>query len=351
MTQSIVQVVSDIRFQSHRGPKGHPERPERLAALGEIIDDFSDRIALAAPRPAEPEEILRVHEQRLYDELESTSGRALGKIDADTYFSAQSFDVARLAAGSCIDLCAKVLGGNAKSGLAAVRPPGHHAEADRSMGFCLFNNVAIAVRALQSGGGSPRILIFDWDVHHGNGTQHIFESDPDVLYLSTHQFPFYPGTGDFSEAGTHRGLGSTINVPMPAGCGDQEFIGVLQRIVVPAALAFEPDLILISCGFDAHRDDPLASMELSRSGYHAMSVIMRNLAETLCGGRIVFVLEGGYSLDGVRDGAQAVLDALTNPLPAHPHPAVELEPGSMLKGIIDRVAEVHGRRIEGLGAA
>ena len=351
MTDPIVQVISDIRFQGHRGPDGHPERPERLIAVGEIIDHYGDRITLAAPRLAEADEILRVHDQRLFDTLESTSGQALGKIDADTYFSPLSYDVARLAAGSCDDLCSNVLGGRTNSGLAAVRPPGHHAEADRSMGFCLFNNIAIATRALQSGGGSPRILIYDWDVHHGNGTQHIFESDPNVLYLSTHQFPFYPGTGDFAEAGSDRGLGATINIPMPAGCGDQEFIGVLQRIVVPAAIAFEPDLILISCGFDAHRDDPLASMELSQRGYRAMSMIMRSLAETLCGGRIVFVLEGGYSLDGVREGTEAVLDTLTNALPGQPHPSVELEPGSMLKGIVDRVVEVHGRRIEGLGAA
>ena len=230
------------------------------------------------------------------------------------------------------------------------------------MGFCLFNNVAIATRALQSGGGSPRILIYDWDVHHGNGTQHIFESDPDVLYLSTHQFPFYPGTGDFSEAGTHRGLGSTINIPMPAGCGDEELIGVLQRIVIPAAIAFEPDLILISCGFDAHRDDPLASMELSQNGYRTMSRIMRSLAETLCDGRIVFILEGGYSLDGVREGTEAVLEILTTTTTStatttlsaqqeQHHPVIELEPGSPLKGIVDRVVEVHGRRIAGLGAA
>ena len=197
MADPIVQVVSDTRFQSHRGPAGHPERPERLVAIGEAIDAFRDRIELVSPRAAEPAEILRVHDQELFSRLESTSGRELGQIDADTYFSPSSFDVARLAAGSCIDLSARVLCGEIASGLAAVRPPGHHAESNRAMGFCLFNNVAIAARALRTSGGAPRILIFDWDVHHGNGTQHIFESDPDVLYISTHQFPFYPGTGDF----------------------------------------------------------------------------------------------------------------------------------------------------------
>ncbi len=353
MTDQLVQVISDTRFQAHRGPDGHPERPERLIAAGEIIDAFSDRVVQAPPRLAEANEILRVHDRRLFEALESTSGQPLGKIDADTYYSPLSYDIARLAAGSCIDLCTRVLGGEISSGLAAVRPPGHHAEADRSMGFCLFNNVAIATRALQSEGGSPRVLIYDWDVHHGNGTQHIFESDPDVLYLSTHQFPFYPGTGDFNETGTDRGQLSTINIPMPAGSGDEDFIGVLQRIVVPAAIAFKPDLIVISCGFDAHRDDPLASMELSQKGYRAMSAIMRSLAETLCGGRIVFVLEGGYSLDGVREGTEAVLGTLTTAYSQQdpPQPAIDLEPGSTLSGIVDRVVDVHGRHIKGLGAA
>ena len=351
MAAKVVQVVSDTRFQDHRGPDGHPERPERLTAVSEIIDQFSDRIELAAPRIASAEEILRVHGKRLFDALESTSGQALGQIDADTYYSPSSYEVARLAAGSCIDLATKVLGGDIASGLAAVRPPGHHAEADRSMGFCLFNNVAIAVRALQSEGGSPRILIFDWDVHHGNGTQHIFESDPDVLYVSTHQFPFYPGTGDFGEAGQGRGAGTTLNIPMPAGCGDSEFIGVVQRLVVPAAIAFEPDLILISCGFDAHMDDPLASMEVSQVGYRAMASIMQDLAESLCGGRIVYVLEGGYSLDGVREGAKAVLETMTAPSRSPASVEVDLSSGSMLKAIVDRVFEVHGSRIKGLGAA
>ena len=350
MSNSIVQVVSDIRFQSHRGPDGHPERPERLIAVGEAIDSFGPRIDVVAPRAAEPDEILRAHGRRLLEAIASTSGREVGKIDADTYYSASSFDVARLAAGSCIDLATRVLCGEISSGLAAVRPPGHHAEADRAMGFCLFNNVAIATRALQAEGGAPRILIFDWDVHHGNGTQHIFETDPDVLYISTHQFPFYPGTGNFDEAGLDRGVGSTLNIPMPAGCGDEEFIGVLQRIVAPAARTFGPDMILISCGFDAHLDDPLASMEISHDGYRAMSAIMCELAKSLCGGRIAFILEGGYSLAGVREGTEAVLETLTAASPMKIPAPTDLYPGSVLTGIIDRVGQVHAHRIREFAA-
>ncbi|MFP6655301.1 MAG: histone deacetylase [Myxococcota bacterium] len=351
MTAPKIQIVSDTRFRDHRGPDGHPERPERLMAADTIIDTFRDRIEFATPRLAETDEILRVHDRRLFDMLKKTNGQRLSQFDPDTYVSPLSYDVARLAAGSCIDLCIKVLGGELNGGLAAIRPPGHHAEADRSMGFCLFNNVAIAIRAIQSMESTARILVVDWDVHHGNGTQHIFETDPLVLYISTHQFPFYPGTGDFGEAGLEAGLGSTINIPMPAGCGDEEFIGVFQRIVVPAALDFKPDLILISCGFDAHSEDPLASMELSQQGYRVMSELMTSLAASLCDGRIVFVLEGGYSLEGVREGTEAVLESLTRRDPSPPAPAVTLRAGSTLKNIVDGVCEVHRRRIKGLGAA
>jgi acetoin utilization deacetylase AcuC-like enzyme len=346
----LVQVVEDTRYQDHRGPVGHPERPERLIAIGEAVDEVRDRVDVVAPRAAEAHEIQRVHDARLVDFLASTRGQPVGRIDADTYFCAASFDVACLAAGGSIDLARRVLRGEVASGLAAVRPPGHHAESNRSMGFCLFNNVAIAVRALQAEEGSPRVLVFDWDVHHGNGTQHTFESDPNVLYISTHQFPFYPGTGDFGEAGVGAGLGATINVPMPAGCGDREYLGVLQRIVVPAAIDFGPDVIVMSCGFDAHRDDPLASMEISFEGYRAMSTVMRGLADTLCGGRIVFVLEGGYALSGVREGGRAVLESLLSESSPGAPETLDLEAGSTLASIVDRVVAVHGGRIRDLGA-
>jgi len=310
MPTPLIEIVEDKRFQSHRGPDG--------------------------------------------EALEATRGQAPGRIDADTYFASSSFDVACLAAGGTVDLALRVLSGDVARGLAAIRPPGHHAEAGRSMGFCLFNNMAVAVRALQAEGSAPRILIFDWDVHHGNGTQHSFESDPNVLYISTHQFPFYPGTGDFGEDGEGRGLGTTLNIPMPAGCGDTEYIGVVERLVVPAALGFAPDIILVSCGFDAHRDDPLASMEVSLEGYRAMASTMRSLADTLCEGRLVHVLEGGYALRGVREGARAVLESLTRedepPQFGSGDGPRNLEPGSVLAGIVDQVIEVHGRRIPNLGA-
>jgi len=350
MSKAIVQIVEDDRYQSHRGPEGHPERPERLVAVGEALDLFRDQIETVTPRAAEPEEILRVHQDPLLQFLASTSGQPAGRIDADTYFAPSSFDVACLAAGGTIELARAVMRGDAGRGLAAIRPPGHHAESNRAMGFCLFNNVAVAARAIQAEFGSPRILILDWDVHHGNGTQHSFEDDPSVLYISTHQFPFYPGTGDFAEAGEGRGRGATLNVPMPAGCGDAEYVGVMQRVIVPAAIQFRPDLILISCGFDAHRDDPLASMDLSIEGYRAMANSMRALADDLCGGRIAYVLEGGYALSGVREGARAVLESLVAQETPDPAVAKDLEPGSVLRDLVDRVVAVHASRIPNLGS-
>jgi acetoin utilization deacetylase AcuC-like enzyme len=349
--RASVQVIGDPRFRDHRAPSGHPERPERLDAVELALLDFPDRVDTRPPRAATFDELHGVHDESMLRRLIATRGARSGQLDPDTYYGADSYDVACLAAGASIDLVREALRGEVPRGFAAVRPPGHHAEADRPMGFCLLNNVAIATRVAQREHGKPKILIFDWDVHHGNGTQHVFEDDPDVLYVSTHQFPFYPGTGDHREAGVGRGIGATLNIPMPAGCGDAEYIGVVLRIVTPAAIAFRPDLILVSCGFDAHRDDPLASMEVSQAGYRAMAMQLRALAESLCQGRIVYVLEGGYSLLGVREGTRAVIESLVDtaasPLPSGP----PLEAGSTLKTVVERVVQVHGARIRDLGAA
>jgi acetoin utilization deacetylase AcuC-like enzyme len=187
-------------------------------------------------------------------------------------------------------------------------------------------------------------------VHHGNGTQHLFESERDVLFASLHQFPFYPGTGALDERGSGRGLGSTVNLPLPAGCGDAEYVGAVQRVLVPVARAWKPQLIMVSCGFDAHRDDPLVSMQVSGRGFAAMTALVRALADDVCGGRLVFALEGGYSLTGLREGTDAVLDVLLAPeTPALP-PLVAIEPGSMLGHVVACAAQVHGARYRGIGA-
>jgi acetoin utilization deacetylase AcuC-like enzyme len=303
-----VGVVEDRRYRDHEGPHGHPERPERLAAVGDAIAARAEELSPVAARPAQPEEILRVHRREHLEHLSQAARLAPGQLDPDTYMGTESFEVAHLAAGGAVDLVRSVCRGDLDAGIAAIRPPGHHAEADRAMGFCLLNNAAIAARAVQAEEGVDRVLLYDWDVHHGNGSQHSFDEDPSVLYASTHQFPHYPGTGDFGEAGRGDGAGTTLNVPLPAGCGDAEYVGALQRVLVPAANAYRPELILVSCGFDAHRDDPLAAMQVSGEGFRAMAACVRKLADDLCGGRLVLLLEGGYALSGLREGTESVLD-------------------------------------------
>jgi acetoin utilization deacetylase AcuC-like enzyme len=318
--------------------------------VAEALDAFGARITRHSPRPASPDELLAIHDRELVELVQRAAAAGAAQLDPDTFVSRASYDVALLAAGASSELALRVARGQARCGFAAVRPPGHHAERDAAMGFCLFNNAAIAARTVQREAGVERVLILDWDVHHGNGTQHSFEVDPSVLYVSTHQFPFYPGTGSAGEVGIGRGQGATLNVPMPAGCGDAEYVGVFQRVLVPAARAFRPDYWIVSCGFDAHEDDPLAGMRVTRSGYAAMTTIVRALADELSGGRMLFVLEGGYSLRGLREGVEAVIAALLADSPALPS-APDAAPGTVLERLVTRTAQVHGSRFPGIGAA
>jgi acetoin utilization deacetylase AcuC-like enzyme len=350
LTTGRIHVLRDPRYREHAAPRGHPECPERLASVEEAVAEFEARTEAVTPRMAEPHEILRIHEADLLRQVEEASRRAPAQLDPDTYVSSRSFETALLAAGGTIELARRVAGGEAACGLAIVRPPGHHAEATHAMGFCLFNNVAIAARALQAEDGLEKLLIFDWDVHHGNGTQHSFEDDPSVLYVSTHQFPYYPGTGAATEAGAGPGLGCTLNIPMPAGCGDAEYVGVLQRVLIPAARQFRPEMILVSCGFDAHGDDPLASMELTGDGFLTMTRLVRALADELCGGRTLFVLEGGYAASSLREGTRSVLQGLLESPPGSLPDLSEVAPGSRLRAILDRVIAVQRHHFRDLGA-
>lgn len=346
----VVAVVEDPRYAEHRGPAGHPERPDRLVAVAEALAARRDLLTPLAAREADDAELRLIHGAQHLALVAEGAARAPIRFDADTYACAESERVAKLAAGGAVDLVRAVASGRAHAGLAVVRPPGHHAEAARPMGFCLFNNVAIAARVAQRELGLEKVLIVDWDVHHGNGTQHSFEEDPSVLYFSTHQFPHYPGTGDWHEIGVGRGEGATVNVPMPAACGDDEYLAVFARVLAPIARGFHPDLIILSAGFDAHRDDPLASMEVSEAGYYGMSASVRALADELCGGRLACVLEGGYAASGLREGVGALVDVLAARAVRAPA-AAPLEPHSRAAKLVERAAALHRARYGEVGTA
>ncbi|MER3438998.1 MAG: histone deacetylase, partial [Chloroflexota bacterium] len=245
--------------------------------------------------PADPNDVERVHNPWYIETVERLAERGGGWLDADTYVTPQSYDVALLAAGAAVAAVDAVLGGVVPRAFALVRPPGHHATPERGMGFCLFNNIAIAAaRALSH--GLERVLIFDWDVHHGNGTQDVFYDSSAVMFCSIHQYPFYPGTGAASERGIGNGEGYTLNIPLPAGRTDEDYIRIVDEVVVPAAYQYRPELILISAGFDAHAHDPLGGMRLTERGFAAMTRLIAGAAGDLCSGRIVAVLEGGYDI-------------------------------------------------------
>jgi acetoin utilization deacetylase AcuC-like enzyme len=293
-----VVVVPSPEHQS----EGHPENPSRFELLLE-----PERLCPAAtwvriePVMADLEELTRVHPRVYLEALAEVARDGPGYIDpAPTYVTSGSFEAARRAAGSVAALVQQVIQGAADAGLALVRPPGHHASATVPMGFCLLNNVAVAARHAQSL-GLERILILDIDVHHGNGTQEIFYEDPNVLYLSTHQSGIYPGSGNLDEMGAAPGLGATINVPLPPHAGDATFAAFCDLILEPAARRFRPDLILVSAGFDTHWRDPLASLQLTAAGAHNLADRLRGLAKALCGGRLVYVLEGGYDPQALAD--------------------------------------------------
>ena len=304
-----IGIVLDERFKLHKGPTGHPENPNRLIEVEAGIKKLQGKVTAIEARLAQDSEILFVHSPNYLKNLKELPANSI-KLDQDTYWCKNSLQVASLAVGSAIELTQKIADGDIRSGLAFSRPPGHHAEAEKAMGFCIFNNIAIAAENLQRSKAAERIVIVDWDVHHGNGTQHHFEGDPNTLYISTHQFPFYPGTGSASEKGFGKGEGATLNVPMPPNCGEKEYIGVFQHVIEPAIRKFAPDIILASCGFDSHFSDPLAQMENTATGFKGMTLIIRALADELCGGRLAILLEGGYSAKALQEGGKAVLEAI-----------------------------------------
>ncbi len=312
-TRTHLHFVDDPLFDQHRSRGYHPERPERLAAARRAVERAREEAGITLirvpARDASDEEILRAHTEDYLLELASLSGRH-ASLDPDTYLAPDSVAIARRAAGAGIALVDALLDGPRGSrGLVLARPPGHHAKPARGMGFCLLNNIAIAALAALER-GLERVAIVDWDVHHGNGTQDIFWSDPRVLFVSLHEWPMYPGTGWVSERGGGAGLGTTVNIPLSAGATDAVYVRAFDEVVVPVLRRFKPELLLVSAGFDAHERDPLASMRVSDRGFGAMARALAEVADELGGGKIALFLEGGYDLRGLEGALLASLRGL-----------------------------------------
>jgi acetoin utilization deacetylase AcuC-like enzyme len=301
----------DDRFLLH-DDFDHPENASRLHMIMTALDRSGLRAELQAiaPRHATTEEILSVHHRRMVEHTQRMAMFGGGRLNPDTYIVQESWDTATLAAGAVARAVEAVLDGEARNAFALVRPPGHHATPSTAMGFCLINNVAVAARVAQTRPGVERVAIIDWDTHHGNGTQDIFYDDPRVLYVSSHSYPFYPGTGHWHEQGSGAGTGATLNIPMPAYTGDAAFLHVYEELVLQAVRRFDPHLIIVSAGYDCHWRDPLAPQQMSVAGFGKLAQLIYNLADELCDGRLVCALEGGYDLDALAASVVATFRVL-----------------------------------------
>jgi len=307
-----VLVIKDRRFLAHLEMMPHMESYRRMLAAISIFynETLAGRWREIEPRPALAEELAWVHTPEHIDRIAASAGKSMTSYDLDTQATAKSYDTARLAVGSVFTLIDEIWKGNARRGFAFVRPPGHHAEADRAMGFCLFNNVALGADFLYQRYGVDRIMIIDIDAHHGNGTQTAFYDTDRVLYVSMHQFPAYPGTGHLGEVGKGAGEGYTVNIPLGNGYGDFDFARIIHFLIAPLARVYGPDIILVSCGFDLYFQDRLCGMRVTPEGYALMTFLLIDMAEQICKGRILFVLEGGYSLQGIRECGLRVMQEL-----------------------------------------
>jgi len=335
--------VYDPIYLEHDLPS-HPENARRLTSVIDALEqsDLAQRLELLQPRPATVAELQRVHSPEHVERVRRAAESGGGQMDADTYVCPRSYDAATMAAGGVVRAAEAVLAGEVDNAFALVRPPGHHATAQRAMGFCLFNNVAVAARAALADPSVERVFIADFDVHHGNGTEDIFADDPAVFFFSPHQYPDDPGTGPSREQGHGAGEGTVLNVPLAAGVGDEGYAQVYEDLVWPLAERFAPDLVLVSAGYDGHWRDPLAQMNLTLAGYAHLQGELVRLAQKLCDGRIVFTLEGGYRRDvlanGVLNAFYAMLgeDTVLDPLGAAP------QAGSVPNAVIDRLKKQHG---------
>ena len=307
-----VGLVYHPDYLKHFAGQQHPERPGRLEAVMQALETSGQTqqlVALEGEHDAQAW-VASVHELKHIQRVQTASQRGGAALDPDTIVCQDSFDVALKAVAGTLTAANAVIEGQVAQAFCAVRPPGHHATSQRAMGFCLFNNVAVLARYLQKHHGLDNILIVDWDVHHGNGTQFIFEDDPSVLYFSIHQYPYYPGTGAATETGQGRGQGYTLNIPMTAGAGDDDYIAVFEQQLLPRAVEYGPDCVLVSAGFDAHHADPLAQMQVTEQGYRRLTQVVKEIAARCCDHRLISVLEGGYNLDALGRSVQTHVDEL-----------------------------------------
>jgi acetoin utilization deacetylase AcuC-like enzyme len=321
-------IVKHETYMEHVMDPGHPESPERLRAIYQMLEEkeMKGQVELIKPREATREELLAIHSADYIDLVASTAGKAHYRLDMDTSTSAQSYKAAVLAAGGLMELIKAVMEGKLDNGFALVRPPGHHAERNKAMGFCLFNNVAIAAKYAIKNFNLDRILIVDWDVHHGNGTQHSFYENPQVLYVSTHRYgSFYPGTGAATEMGRGKGEGFTVNIPISSRGDDSLYGNYFDSILKPIALEYKPQLVLISAGFDIHYNDPLGGMEVTPKGFSRLTQILMEIAEETSRGKLVITLEGGYSISGQCQSVKAVLKELSQNSPLDKKDLLEKE--------------------------
>ncbi|MFC1983484.1 histone deacetylase [Chloroflexota bacterium] len=323
----------------------HPENAKRLETIISHLEQtgLKQQLTPIEPRAASIEELSLVHDEQYISYIRDVARRGGGWLDADTGMSADSYEAALYAAGGVIRATETVMSGEVDSAFALVRPPGHHAVYKRAMGFCLFNNVAIATKYALVNYKLERILIVDFDVHHGNGTQAAFYDNPHVLYISAHEYPFYPGTGSIEETGSGEAEGTTINIPLPAYSGDTEYPEVFEQIIVPAAIRFKPQLVLVSAGYDAHWADELALMQVSVTGFTQMVKIIKGLGDELCNGRLVFSLEGGYNLTALAASIKATFDVLLgNTAVEDPlgQPSRRFEVSGMAP-LIEKIKEIH----------
>lgn len=310
-------LVQSAVYREHITGRGHPERPERLESVAKSLEEsgLASKCVPIAPRPAREEEILLCHTASYLKTAKRDVAAGLPVLSTgDTNVCPESLRVALLAAGGVVAAVESVVKGEVGNAFCAVRPPGHHATPDRGMGFCLFNNIAIGARYAQKVLGIGKVLIADWDVHHGNGTQDVFYADGSVFVFNTHQSPLYPGTGAPEETGSGRGLGCIMNCPFPAGAGRSEIVGAFQERLVKAAAAFKPELVMISAGFDSREGDPLGGFKLTDADFAELTLVMKTIAKEHAGGRLVSVLEGGYSLRGLGLGVASHVKALLEPM-------------------------------------